>query len=176
MASPVAVAREQPAPRTSQFQLFLKCLDCYVSQRYVGDPGRRLRVRYEDLCVDFSRSCVADAAERGTFNSRLAARSSFSAEWTRISQTRAEWLFFGVDSDFALVLVAANRAAFQSSRRSLRESSDDAGISATVSMPLVATCSDGGGRLGAATKSDRHASLALARSRVDWAYLCSRSR
>jgi len=37
-------------------------------------------------------------------------------------------------------------------------------IFAMVSMPLVAMCSDGGGRPGAATKSDWHPSLALARS------------
>ena len=63
----------------------------------------------EDVCVDFSRSWLADAVERGTsswlalFNSRLAARSNFSTESTRISQTCAEWLFFGVGSDFVLV-------------------------------------------------------------------------
>ena len=75
------------------------------------------------------------------------------SESTRIAHTRAEWLFFGVDSDFALVPVAENRAAFQSNRKS-RESSDDGSISARVSMPLVATCSDGVGRPGVAVKSD----------------------
>ena len=49
-------------------------------------------------------------------------------------------------------------------------------IFAMVSMPLVAMCSDGGGRPSAATKSDWHPSLALARSGVDWASLCSTSR
>src|SRR5215467_14129558 len=42
-------------------------------------------------------------------------------------------------------------------------------------MPLVATCSDGGGRPGAARKSDRHPSLVWARSGADWACLCSTS-
>src|SRR5215472_12577988 len=56
------------------------------------------------------------------------------------------------------------------------DNGDDGSIPATVSMRLVATCSDGGGRPGAATKSDWHPSLALARSRVDWACLCSTSR
>jgi hypothetical protein len=98
-------------------------------------------------------------------------------ESTRISQTRAEWLFFGVDSDFALVPVAANRAAFQSSRRRSRGSSDDgSSISARVSMPLVATCIDGEGHPGVAVKSDWHHPLVSALSDVDWACLCSTSR
>jgi hypothetical protein len=127
---------------------------------------RRLLCVFDDqkpgpVCVDSSRSWLADALERGTsswlalFNWRLAALPNFSTGPTRISQTRAEWLFFGVDSDFALVFVAANRAAFQSSRRASPESSDDGSISARVSMALVAKCSDGGGCPGVAVKSDR---------------------
>jgi hypothetical protein len=54
----------------------------------LGKPPRDpVKSTSKELCVDFSRSWVADAAERGTFNSRLAARSTFSSEWTRISQT-----------------------------------------------------------------------------------------
>ena len=49
-------------------------------------------------------------------------------------------------------------------------------LSATLSMPLVATCNDGGGRPDVAAKSAWHRWSAFARSDVGWVCLCSASR
>src|SRR5215469_14496206 len=131
------------------------------------------------LCIDFCRSSlITDILQWGTSHGiAISIRACGSVELEQ-----------GVDADFRHSLrngrswrsdkrlrtafVAANRP--QSARQAKAER-----MAASLprrSSPLAATCSDGEGHPGVAGKSDWHESLVFARSDVDGACLCSRSR